>query len=198
RSRCSDRKLRLFACACCRTAWRLLQKPCRRAVEVAEAFADEETTPADLKRAQGLARELEIDPEPDKLWIAANSVIEATDPNAQEAAENALLEILGLTGRGQTARASRLASLPHDVFGNPFRAIALDRSWRPATTISLAQAAYKERLRDGGHLDPARLLILADALEEAGCTNAAIPDHLREPGPHVRGCWAVDLVLAKE
>jgi hypothetical protein len=40
--------------------------------------------------------------------------------------------------------------------------------------------------------------ILADALEEAGCTDAAILSHLRGPGPHVRGCWVVDLLLGKE
>jgi hypothetical protein len=40
--------------------------------------------------------------------------------------------------------------------------------------------------------------ILADALEEAGCTDQLILDHLRSPGPHVRGCWPVDLILAKE
>ena len=42
-----------------------------------------------------------------------------------------------------------------------------------------------------------RLAILADALEEAGGTKEAILDHLRAPGPHVRGCWALDLILGK-
>jgi hypothetical protein len=42
------------------------------------------------------------------------------------------------------------------------------------------------------------LPILADALEDAGCDNADILSHLRGPGPHVRGCWALDLILGKE
>ncbi len=42
-----------------------------------------------------------------------------------------------------------------------------------------------------------RLPILADALEEAGCRDADILGHCREPGEHVRGCWVVDLVLGK-
>ena len=41
------------------------------------------------------------------------------------------------------------------------------------------------------------LAVLADALEEAGCTNSDILDHCRKPGEHVRGCWVVDLVLGK-
>jgi hypothetical protein len=49
-----------------------------------------------------------------------------------------------------------------------------------------------------GELDKGRLPILADALEDAGCTNADILDHLRGPGPHVRGCWPVDLILSKD
>ena len=47
-------------------------------------------------------------------------------------------------------------------------------------------------------LDPDRLAVLADALEEAGCDNADLLSHLRGPGPHVRGCWALDLLLGKE
>ncbi len=61
---------------------------------------------------------------------------------------------------------------------------------------SLAAAAYGERILPSGHLDPARLAVLSDALEEAGCTDPDILSHLRSPGPHVRGCWALDLVLA--
>jgi hypothetical protein len=40
--------------------------------------------------------------------------------------------------------------------------------------------------------------LLADALKDAACTNAELLRHLRRPGPHFRGCWALDLVLAKE
>src|SRR5262245_57779436 len=60
-----------------------------------------------------------------------------------------------------------------------------------------ARRAYEERSLPSGHLDPARLLVLADALEEAGCADADLPGHLRGPGPHVRGCWALDLILGK-
>jgi hypothetical protein len=47
-------------------------------------------------------------------------------------------------------------------------------------------------------LDTVCLAVLADALEEAGCDNADLPVHLRGPGPHVRGCWALDLLLGLE
>jgi hypothetical protein len=63
--------------------------------------------------------------------------------------------------------------------------------------VRLAQAAYDDRHLPAGTLDNGRLAILADALEEAGCTDADVLGHLRGPGPHVRGCWAVDLLLGK-
>ena len=64
--------------------------------------------------------------------------------------------------------------------------------------VALAQAAYDERELPAGTLDTARLGVLADALEESGCDQADLLAHLRGPGPHVRGCWAVDLLLGKE
>jgi hypothetical protein len=63
-------------------------------------------------------------------------------------------------------------------------------SWLTSTVTSLAQAIYTDRAFD-------RLPILADALEDAGCTNQDILAHCRQPGEHVRGCWVVDLLLAK-
>jgi hypothetical protein len=63
---------------------------------------------------------------------------------------------------------------------------------------ALAQAGYDERSLPGGALDVPRLAVLADDLEESGCTDGGLLGHLRGPGPHVRGCWAVDRVLAKE
>jgi hypothetical protein len=86
-----------------------------------------------------------------------------------------------------------------DVFPNPFgfRAAVgpVVIAWEAGTVRLLARAAYEDRRLPEGTLDPARLAVLADALEDAGCTDAELLAHLRGPGPHVRGCWAVDLVL---
>jgi hypothetical protein len=63
-------------------------------------------------------------------------------------------------------------------------------TWNDATVVKLAQGIYDDRAFD-------RLPILADALDEAGCDNTDILAHCRRPGPHVRGCWVVDLLLGK-
>jgi hypothetical protein len=83
------------------------------------------------------------------------------------------------------------ADILRDVFGNPFRSVPFDPGWQAPTAVGLALAVYQEP-------DSERMAVLADALEEAGCTEKAILDHLRGPRSHVRGCWLVDLVLAKE
>jgi hypothetical protein len=95
----------------------------------------------------------------------------------------------------ETAAQCRLVA---DVFGNPFRAPLMKPAWRTSDVLALAEAAYHERDLPAGMLDPNRLLVLADALEEAGCALAAILDHLRGPGPHVRGCHILDLLLSRE
>ena len=64
-------------------------------------------------------------------------------------------------------------------------------AWGGGAVPKLAQAAYDERAFE-------RLPVLADALEEVGCTDADLLNHLRGPGPHLRGCWALDLLLGKE
>jgi hypothetical protein len=81
--------------------------------------------------------------------------------------------------------------LLRDIVGNPFRSVAFDPSWRTANVLTLAQTAYDARAFE-------TLPILADALADAGCDDGDILGHLRGPGPHVRGCWALDLVLGKE
>ncbi len=88
--------------------------------------------------------------------------------------------------------------LLQDVRGNPFRRSCLDPGWVNARVRSLAEKAYAERSLPDGTLNPTNLALLAGALEEAGCADAAILGHCRDPGPHVRGCWAVDLLLGKE
>ena len=76
------------------------------------------------------------------------------------------------------------------IFGNPFRPATLDRAWRTPTAVALARGIYDDRAFD-------RLPILADALQDAGCDNEEVLNHCRGPGPHVRGCWVVDLILGK-
>jgi hypothetical protein len=78
-----------------------------------------------------------------------------------------------------------------EIFGNPFRPVSIDPIWRTPQALALARTAYEERRFE-------ELPLLADALEEAGCTDEAILAHCRGLGPHVRGCWVVDLVLARE
>ena len=80
--------------------------------------------------------------------------------------------------------------LIRDIFGNPFRPVTFDPRWQSETVVALATGIYAERAFD-------RMPILADALEDAGCDHADILAHCRGDGPHVRGCWVVDLVLGK-
>jgi hypothetical protein len=89
------------------------------------------------------------------------------------------------------------AACLRDLFGPlPFRPVTLD-AWLTPDVAAVARAAYEERSLPAGALDPARLAVLADALEEIGCDNSEVLAHLRGPGPHVRGCWAVDLTLGR-
>ncbi len=78
-----------------------------------------------------------------------------------------------------------------EICANPFRPVTFDLAWRTSTITALAQQMYDSR-------DFTPMPILADALQDAGCENADILTHCRGPGPHVRGCWVVDLVLGKE
>jgi hypothetical protein len=95
---------------------------------------------------------------------------------------------------------NRQLPLLRDVFGNPYlpgRVAPSVLAWGAGTLQRLVLAAYEDRRLPEGTLDPSRLSLLADALEDAGCTDANLLGHLRGPGPHVRGCWAVDLVLGR-
>jgi hypothetical protein len=78
-----------------------------------------------------------------------------------------------------------------DIFGNPFRPVTFSPEWRTDTAVALASQMYESR-------EFGAMPILADALQDAGCDNEDILNHCRGDGPHVRGCWVVDLVLGKE
>lgn len=109
----------------------------------------------------------------------------------------------GYLGRATpgVARAAVECALEHDwlttrpairvvAFGDPACCVCVQHQWLTSTVVALAQG-----IRDENAFD--RMPILADALQDAGCENADILDHCRGAGPHVRGCWVVDLLLCK-
>jgi hypothetical protein len=91
------------------------------------------------------------------------------------------------------SEASAQSDLVREVFGSPFRPVRIDRSWltwNGGMVGKLAVQIYDEAAFD-------ELPILADALEESGCTNQDILQHCRHPDGHDRGCWPLDLILGK-
>jgi hypothetical protein len=209
---CPAYRLRLFACACGRRQLPTVADPsCPRAVEAAEQHADgylgEMAAGAaaefDLRRRSRFPKHETPD---DWAWNAAYCALHrrwmsrCDDMGARERWHLAWAVIRDAATSGGAAEAPVLAALLRDVFGNPFASVSIDpawRSWRSGTVVRLAGAAYDDRLLPAGTLDPGRLAVLADALEDAGSTDADLLNHLRGPGPHVRGCWAVDLLLGR-
>jgi hypothetical protein len=207
----SDRKLRLFACACYhRIRQALPDARARAAVEVAEQVIDGIKPIEELERAglymralldalegpwrasRGAEREA-LSPTYEALALAGVILWRQPQKAAYYASSNAYLS--GAVSRRVEEQAQ--TDLLRCIFGPlPFRSVSLAPSWlawQDALLRRLAEAAYQERLEPSGRLDPDRLSVLADALEEAGCDNQEILGHLRGPGPHVRGCWPVDL-----
>ncbi len=217
--RITDRKARLFAVACCRRNWTLFpNEDCRKRVQLAERYADglagveeldaTELTPVNLWDSADMAagwatNRVEVLNRDRSRWNhVARDAVAANVASFARKAVNAGLK------RGSAERPSARtglreswsqAALLRDIFGNPFRKVGVQPAWlsqNGGIVIRLAQAAYDDRIMPSGTLGRSRLAVLADSLEEAGCRDAAILGHLRGPGPHVRGCWALDAILA--
>jgi hypothetical protein len=221
----SKRKERLFAVACCRRIWRLLSgERLRRAVDAVERYADGVVGETDRGAAQeeAVAAYVEADDAGDMIARYAADAVEHAAETADDyfiaegvayKAQHAVGHSVTPGGSGVDPMASPATkaaaqveeseeqaqmALLRDIFMSPFRPVALDSAWQTPTILALAHAAYENRLLPAGTLEPARLAVLADALEEAGCDDADILNHCRQSGEHVRGCWVLDLLLGKE
>jgi hypothetical protein len=232
RGRASNRKLRLFACACCRRMWEwMTEADQRRQVEVAEAHADGRATTDEFLAAfsnPDLSRPFVVSYRhliADATGCLGWSDAEQPDWKMNETAQAITPQPWGVGAYAEfcTARVCMHASqavgyregkpytpfpdrdrlraaadhesgaqatILRDIFGNPFRPATLDPTWRTQTAVLLARGMYESR-------DFGAIPILADALQDAGCDSDDVLNHCRGPGPHVRGCWVVDLVLGK-
>jgi hypothetical protein len=219
RGKVSDRKLRLFAVACCRRIWHLLSPMWSRAavkgramVKTAEQYADGKASSKQLRGTRDIAEIVNRTAAGmhDAVALAAEAAHSALANQAfASARQSAVASARACTaecyrdyrevGENDDAagRAERRAqaALLRDIFGSlPFRAVAVEPavlSWKGDMVVKLARGVYRERAFT-------RLPIFADMLEDAGCTDADILAHCRQPGAHVRGCWVIDLLLGKE
>lgn len=212
----SDRKLQLFAVGWClqrvsgslemtchaagggtdqlSEAGNATVAACRYAVETTERLADGQSSEAERIAAEAALRRL-----PDwgnwdlllwymralSLWAVSTGGQHrlSLPPEAPYAAGSA-------NARNAHDR-SHQAILLRDIFRGPLRSVTFLPAWLTPTVISLARTIYDQRAFE-------RMPELADALETAGCNDAQVLGHCKEPGPHVRGCWLVDIVLGKE
>jgi hypothetical protein len=198
------RKLRLFGAACGRRLWPwLADERSKAAIAALEVFADSPGKQPDKERLREAWKPAYVLAKADKsespAAVAASAARVVSEPTDAHHATRwgAKVTLDAAEAWGRAGEPAALARLLREVLGNPRAKTTFDAAWRTPGVLSVAQAAYDERL-PVFELDTARLAVLADALEEAGCTDEAALTHLRSPGPHVRGCWALDLVLAKQ
>jgi hypothetical protein len=187
RSADSLRRRRLLACARARHVWERLPAQWRAAVEMGERRASQQVKEREMVAARP------GNPTSEAEWVA-NWAISPADILRQRyfglttsSCARAIAKSQDSDSPPVLAAIAMQAKLIQDIYGNPFRPVAIDRTWLTPVLLALAQAAYDAPDLPSGHLDATRLAVLAN-----------IHDHLRGPGPHVRGCWVLDLLLGKE
>jgi hypothetical protein len=205
----SDRKLRLFACACVRRFWSDLRYPTpREAVAMAERLAEGTATPEEVE-AMRVSAEASAGNAPEFeqfAYTAAAATLMESAPEAartaresmrQQAVRTAAYEMIfaedeaAAVARASEEESRRQVELLNELFGNPFRPVAVEPhwlAWGGGIVVGMARE-IEEAQRF------AELPYLADALMDAGCDQETLLRHLRQPEGHIRGCWALDALL---
>ncbi len=205
----NKRKLRLFACACCRNMRSLINDArSLKAIEAAENWADGCLSLSKLHRHQLEAKRAVNEYSPTSrqrsFWEAdwGDAQREALEAAFSVACENSAsirtvayhmrraYQALNKSHSAEAKAEEIQVNLLRDIFGNPFRPITLNPCWLTPTVLALANGIYQDRAFD-------RMPILADALQDASCDHEDVLNHCREAGEHVRGCWMVDLLTGR-
>jgi hypothetical protein len=216
-----ERRLRLFACACCRLAWPLLAPPAQQTVEMFEGLADgvaisrEVPTRFRVQADTGSAGVWAVEAVEglrgwfshpfDAAGIAAHGLRWQMQPqagfrgpldSAAAVPAHAARAARDAVGEWAWTRARALeVALVADIYGTAFHGPWTVRPewlrWNDGCLVKMAQVLYDSHRFE-------EMPILADALEEAGCEDAHVLDHCRSHPRHARGCWVVDALLRRE
>src|SRR4051794_10152330 len=194
----SNRKYRLAAVSGLRHFWADLTTKQQRAVTAAERYADGEIRISELRAAAAPVGGGLVGTLPGAVAQVTHRVV------ANALSRITMLFLPVVVGgpvytnppfpqaRAFAERGRPMMAILRDIFGNPFRPVALSPAWLTSTVVALARGIYEERAFD-------RMPVLADALQDAGCDNDDVLNHCRdEKQVHVRGCWVVDLVLGRK
>jgi hypothetical protein len=215
----TSRKKRLFAAACCRRfLHQLKDTEIHKAVEASERFADGLFTWEELCNASRVAceaamnsfrsrfvdhQDTSIVPHSEfqrRIQLRGLAGVAVNTASFEASCATVPLDILDHVENPQAEMAAQ-CDLLRCMVGDPFHPLsAIAPSclrWNDRTVVRLAEAAYEKRILPAGTLDSGRLAVLSDALEESGCDQADLLQHLRSPGPHTRGCHALDVVLGR-
>jgi hypothetical protein len=213
-SKANKRKTLCFSTACCRRVQSLLTVYGEGILSTLERAADIPLPPAELDslandalaHTDGLSYHMGT-PAGCAQWLASYAVFHAAEGNATGASLDAARAIEcsradpahfnirtpAPPSPGDPVERGLQTSLLRCVFGNPFRKTRVQQKWlewNDGVIAKIAQAIYDEASFTS-------LLVLADALEEAGCTDADILGHCRKSEPHARGCWVIDRIVDK-
>lgn len=199
RGKMSDRKVRLFAVAYARLLDAHIPDERRAAIAVGERLADGLATEEERLHFVNMLYGVVVDygRATGRNWLVDTPVEQVSGHFAALAAVGCWKPHANLADsypNWQMARQAARSSQPpllRDIFGNPFRPVPFAAEWRTDAVRTLARRMYDGR-------DFSAMPTLAGALQDAGCENADILDHCRGEGPHVRGCWVLDLILGLE
>jgi hypothetical protein len=195
RGRGSERKFRLFGCACCRRIWDLLpsdlNRQAVRAIEEHPESVSGEQYPEGVFSHPVLSEAIRASSRVEGEHVRSPAYWAVKDlgrsyykmtprESSFHVAHRAASSAIAV--RPRQAEAAAQAALLRCIFGNPFARMKVKRAWITPTVRSLARAAYDDRALPSGELDRPTLAVLADALLDAGCTDTELLNHCRGLG----------------